>query len=90
MQLVVGNTELGVEVKFKHCEYPIYINPVNVPELTAVTVDDNSVTFGASVTLTEIENTCLNLINSLPEEKVRILKEIVAMLQWFAGKQTQF
>ena len=79
-----------MEVKFKHCEYSVYINPVNVPDLTAVTVDDNSVTFGASVTLTEIEKTCLNLIQSLPEEKVRILKEIVAMLQWFAGKLNTF
>ena len=29
-QIVVGNTELGVEVKFKHLEYPVYINPSQV------------------------------------------------------------
>ena len=35
-QLVVGNTELGVEVKFKHCDYPVYIHPGEVPEMTQV------------------------------------------------------
>ena len=35
-KIVVGNTELGVEVKFKHCDYPVYINPTYVPQLTQV------------------------------------------------------
>ena len=77
-----------MEVKFKHCEYPVYINPVMVPDLSAVQVDEAGVTFGASVTLTEIEKTCLKLMESMPADRVKILKEIVDMLQWFAGKNS--
>ena len=35
-KIVVGNTELGVEVKFKHCQYPVYINPSSITEMTQV------------------------------------------------------
>ena len=35
-KIVVGNTELGVEVKFKHCTYPVYINPSCVPQMSQV------------------------------------------------------
>ena len=35
-KVVVGNTELGVEVKFKHCTYPVYINPSNIPQMSQV------------------------------------------------------
>ena len=29
-KIVVGNTELGVEVKFKKCFYPVMIQPTKV------------------------------------------------------------
>ena len=35
-KVVVGNTELGVEVKFKHCDYPVYLCPTAVEEMTKV------------------------------------------------------
>ena len=35
-KIVVGNTELGVEVKFKHCDYPVYISPGHVKEFNQV------------------------------------------------------
>ena len=35
-KVVVGNTELGVEVKFKHCDYPVYLCPTSVKEMTKV------------------------------------------------------
>ena len=39
-KIVVGNTELGVEVKFKHCDYPVYISPGHVKEFNQVYFDD--------------------------------------------------
>jgi xanthine dehydrogenase/oxidase len=29
-KIVVGNTELGVEIKFKKCNYPVMIQPTKV------------------------------------------------------------
>lgn len=83
---MVGNTELGVEVKFKHCEYPVYINPSLVPDLTAIKIETDGVVFGAGVTLSEIEETCLQVMKNIPEENSRIFHQIVEILQWFAGE----
>jgi hypothetical protein len=33
-KLVVGNTELGVEIKFKKCYYPVMIQPTKVTART--------------------------------------------------------
>lgn len=76
---------MGIEVKFKHCEYPVYINPSLVNELTSIQVGESGCTIGAAVTLSEIENTCFDLIDRFPEHKVRIFKQIAEMLHWFAG-----
>jgi len=86
-KIVVGNTELGVEVKFKHCEYPVYINPCMVKELTNVVIEEDGVKFGSSVTLSQLEETCDQLATTHPAWKIRIFHQIKEMLRWFAGKQ---
>ncbi|XP_027209904.2 xanthine dehydrogenase/oxidase isoform X1 [Penaeus vannamei] len=86
-RIIVGNTEVGVEVKFKNQTYPVLINPTNIPELTAVTVTETGVTFGSSVTLTTIEDTLRHQVNTLPEYRTRVFAAILEMLRWFAGKQ---
>ena len=37
-RLVCGNTEVGVEVKFKSMKYPVIVAPTHVPELVSVEV----------------------------------------------------
>ncbi|XP_063923142.1 xanthine dehydrogenase-like [Zophobas morio] len=86
-KLVVGNTEVGVEVKFKQMVYPVIIQPVLIPEMVAITNTEKGVRIGASATFTDIETYLKNEINRLPEEKTRIFKSVVDMLNWFAGKQ---
>ncbi|KAG6445382.1 hypothetical protein O3G_MSEX003918 [Manduca sexta] len=86
-KIVVGNTEVGVEVKFKHCIYPVIIMPNSIPELNSIIENDTGLTIGAAVTLMEMENTFRKYIQSLPHYKTRTLSTIVDMLNWFAGKQ---
>ncbi|KAG7306042.1 hypothetical protein JYU34_008617 [Plutella xylostella] len=86
-KIVVGNTEVGVEVKFKHCVYPVIIMPNSIPELNNITETKNGFTVGASVTLSEMDNVFRKQIDILPKYKTRTLKTIVDMLNWFAGKQ---
>lgn len=86
-KIIVGNTEVGVEIKFKHFHYPVMIMPNRVPELNDITIVDSGVHFGASVTLMEIDHTLAKLIESLPEHKTRLFRGIVDMLHYFAGKQ---
>ena len=54
-KIVVGNTELGVEARLKHLYYKVFIAVNQVPELSALQVDDDGITFGAATTLTRIE-----------------------------------
>lgn len=86
-KIVVGNTEVGVEVKFKHCVYPVIIMPNFVPEMNSVIETDAGLVVGAAVTLMEMENVFRNKIEKMPKYNTRTLTTIVDMLNWFAGKQ---
>nr|AAA29022.1 xanthine dehydrogenase (Xdh) [Drosophila pseudoobscura] len=86
-KLVVGNTEVGVEVKFKHFLYPHLINPTQVPELLEVRESEESIYFGAAVSLMEIDALLRQRIEELPEAQTRLFQCAVDMLHYFAGKQ---
>ncbi|XP_021947177.1 xanthine dehydrogenase/oxidase [Folsomia candida] len=86
-KIVVGNTEIGVEVKFKNCLYPVIIQPTRVPELVDVKLESKGVRFGSAVTLSDMETVLREQIATQPEYKTRVFSAIVEMLRWFAGKQ---
>lgn len=86
-KIIVGNTEVGVEIKFKHFHYPVMVLPNRVPEMNNITILDSGVHFGSSVTLMNIDKTLSELIEKLPEHKTRLFRGIVNMLHYFAGKQ---
>ncbi|XP_046388160.1 xanthine dehydrogenase-like [Ischnura elegans] len=86
-RIVVGNTEIGVEVKFKNLLYPVLMHPTKVKELVAIHQSSSGIKFGSSVTLNDIDSTLKTAIDRLPEPKTRVFKAIVDMLHWFAGKQ---
>uniref|UniRef100_A0A182YGV7 2Fe-2S ferredoxin-type domain-containing protein n=1 Tax=Anopheles stephensi TaxID=30069 RepID=A0A182YGV7_ANOST len=54
-KIVVGNTEVGVEVKFKHFDYPVLANPSQIKELTMIERQEHGMKIGSAVTLMEME-----------------------------------
>ena len=83
-KLVVGNSELGVEMKFKKMAYPVMIQPNRVPELSRINITEEGIVAGASVTWSSLED----VIMSLPKShKTKVFEQITQMLRWFAGKQ---
>lgn len=84
-KVVCGNTEVGIEMRFKAASYPVLISPSHIPELNQVTVAEHGVTFGSAVTLTCLLQTCQELCKSLPSYRTSILKAIAEQLRWFAG-----
>ncbi|KAF7288036.1 hypothetical protein GWI33_000090 [Rhynchophorus ferrugineus] len=86
-RIIVGNTEVGVETKFKKMFYPVLIQPCGIRELNGMEETETGVRIGASVTLTELRNYLKEQIGKQPTEKTRIFTAIVDMLFWFAGKQ---
>nr|prf xanthine dehydrogenase [Calliphora vicina] len=86
-KLVVGNTRIGVEVKFKHFLYPVLVNPTKVKEMIDVQELEDSIYFGASVSLMDIDRILRSSIEKLPEHQTRFFQCAVNMLHYFAGKQ---
>lgn len=86
-RIVVGNTEVGIEVKFKHFDYKFLVNPTHVAELKAITFTDRGMRVGAAVTLMDLQEALQGQIETLPEHETRLYRAIVDMLEWFAGKQ---
>lgn len=37
-KLVVGNSEVGIEMKFKHAEYPVLVGTTHISELNSIQV----------------------------------------------------
>lgn len=42
-KLIVGNTEVGIETRFKLLEYDVFVNPSNVPELNVLRLERDAV-----------------------------------------------
>jgi xanthine dehydrogenase/oxidase len=53
-KLISGNTEVGIETKFKGIEFAVFVNVFHVNELKGFRVEDNRLEIGANITLTEL------------------------------------
>eukprot|EP00873_Tetraselmis_striata_P035166 jgi/Tetstr1/455430/TSEL_042261.t1 len=86
-KLIVGNTEVGIEMKFKAMKYPVLVGTTHVPELNEVAFSEDGVTFGASTTLSNLMDTCKHLIATRPAHQTSTCHAIINQLHWFAGTQ---
>lgn len=100
-KISVGNTEMGIETKFKNFRYSHLINVNRVPELVAIdavtTMDPINTThfagadafegikFGAAVTLTDVKQHLTEVAKTLPAYQTRAFDSIIKMLKWFAS-----
>lgn len=91
-RLVVGNTEVGIETKFKNLKYPVIIAPTHVDELLVTKVEDKGVRIGASVTVNRFRDYITSLVdntakNGLDTHMLRGLVAIRHQFVWFASNQ---
>ncbi|XP_041988453.1 xanthine dehydrogenase-like [Aricia agestis] len=87
-KIVMGNTEVGVEVKFKNKYYPIMISPSMIPELSVLKVVDSGIVIGAAITLNDL-NDFLEIVIREQGKKAAIFESIREMLHYFAGNQVR-
>jgi xanthine dehydrogenase/oxidase len=86
-KIVVGNTEVGIEQKFKHAVYPRLINPSeSIIELFSLQVDETMLVIGSCSPLSSIQQYCERIAEEQPRLK-RTLMPIHDMLRWFASGQ---
>lgn len=87
-KLVVGNTEIGIETRFRNQKYQVFISTTHVPELNKIEVlDDYGIRVGASVTLSSLQQFLTTHLESIPKWKGRVFMEVIEQLRWFAGPQ---
>ncbi|CAB3223396.1 unnamed protein product [Arctia plantaginis] len=85
-KIVVGNTEIGVEIKFKKKVYPILLYPSVISEMSCCNVSGKGVLVGATTTLTDLTDFLNNQIKN-EIKKAQIFEALKDMLHWFAGNQ---
>ena len=86
-KIVVGNTELGIEMKFKKQSYPVMIQPNQISQLTQMKMTNEGLIVGAAVTLSALENQLEAIVAKYPKHATQTYQQIIEMLRWFAGKQ---
>ncbi|XP_075060462.1 xanthine dehydrogenase/oxidase isoform X2 [Mixophyes fleayi] len=86
-KLVVGNTEVGIETKFKNMSYPVIIAPVWIPELNLVEHTQYGICFGAACSLTTLGEVLQKAVSELPSYKTEVFQAVLEQLRWFAGQQ---
>ncbi|XP_053612796.1 xanthine dehydrogenase-like [Plodia interpunctella] len=87
-KIVVGNTEVGVEMKIKNKNYPILIHPTFIAEMNICQVKNNAIVVGAAISLTELQQVLKSKINKSPRKEF-VFESINDMLHWFAGNQVR-
>lgn len=64
--------KIGVEIKFKNCQYPVMIQPNKVPELNVLKRCIKGLIVGAAVTIDNLENELKKLIDNMPGKKFKL------------------
>lgn len=86
-KLVVGNTEVGIETRFKQANYPRLISPSDsIKELFGFSVTDNNLVIGACCPLSTIQHEC-EVLGSTDPVLARTVMPVHDMLRWFASTQ---
>ncbi|XP_072991068.1 xanthine dehydrogenase-like [Typha latifolia] len=86
-KLVVGNTEVGIETKFKKAQYKVLISVTHVAELNVLNVKDEGMEIGASVRLTQLQEILRKVTAERPCHETSSCTAMLEQLKWFAGKQ---
>nr|XP_039266877.1 xanthine dehydrogenase/oxidase-like isoform X2 [Styela clava] len=86
-RIVVGNTEVGIEMHIKGRTYTHLISPVNVKELNNMMESDEGVSIGAACSLTDVEQFLKAIIEKRNEKQCQACGSVLEMLELFAGSQ---
>ena len=65
--------QTGIEMKFKNQTYPVLIAPTHIPELNAVEHTSDGIRFGASVTLSTLEEVLTEATQTMPGKEVDLV-----------------
>ncbi|XP_063285940.1 aldehyde oxidase 1-like [Pelobates fuscus] len=85
--LVVGNTDVGLQMRINGVFHPVLISPVQIQELYKVSSNDFGITIGAAVKLAQLKEILSENINNLPNRKTKSFRALTQQLHTLAGEQ---
>uniref|UniRef100_A0A8C6RHL3 aldehyde oxidase n=1 Tax=Nannospalax galili TaxID=1026970 RepID=A0A8C6RHL3_NANGA len=85
--IVMGNTSVGPEVKFKGVFHPVIISPGRIEELSVVNQACDGITLGAGLSLDQVKDILADVVQKLPEEKTQTYCALLKHLRTLAGFQ---
>ncbi|KAI9110887.1 hypothetical protein K1719_018007 [Acacia pycnantha] len=86
-KLLVGNTEVGIEMRLKRMQYQVLISVMHVPELNALIVKQDGLEIGAAVRLSGLLSFLRKVIIERAAHETVSCKAFIEQLKWFAGTQ---
>lgn len=86
-KLVIGNTEIGIEMRLKRIQYEVLISVTHIPELNMLSVKDDGLEIGAAVKLSELSNFFRSFMTERPAYETSSCKAFIEQIKWFAGTQ---
>ncbi|KAI5102079.1 xanthine dehydrogenase/oxidase, partial [Silurus meridionalis] len=86
-KLVMGNTEVGIEMKFKNFLFPVILAPSYIQELNNIQYTETGIEVGAAVTLSVLKEELWEMVKNLPNHKTEVFRAVLEQLHWFAGQQ---
>ncbi|XP_072339543.1 aldehyde oxidase 1-like isoform X1 [Scyliorhinus torazame] len=85
--LLVGNTNIGPNMKFKGAFHPVMIHPANVSELSSVQFTDEGLRLGAACSLSHMKDVLVKATAEIAKEKTEIFQALVEQLCVLGGEQ---
>ncbi|KAM6175534.1 aldehyde oxidase 1 [Erethizon dorsatum] len=85
--VVMGNTSVGPEMKFKGIFHPVLISPDGIEELSVMKHGCNGLTLGAGLSLAQVQDVLADVVQQLPEEKTQVFRALLKQLRTLAGSQ---
>ncbi|XP_030265629.1 aldehyde oxidase 1-like isoform X2 [Sparus aurata] len=85
--LVMGNTNVGPDIKFKGVLHPLIISPTRVVELFDVTHTAQGVWVGAGCNLSEVQSLLEKLAPQFPKEKTELFRALIRQLRNLGSQQ---
>nr|XP_015813530.2 aldehyde oxidase 6 isoform X1 [Nothobranchius furzeri] len=85
--LVMGNTNIGPDIKFKGVLHPMIISPSRVQELFEVSQTPQGVWVGAGSSLSEVRSLLERLVLQFPAEKTELFRALIQQLGTLGSQQ---
>lgn len=87
-KLVGGNTEVGIDVKFKHMKFNMFVSTLGVDELHSFKLASNgTLIVGGGISLSQLLEFMRDATPKLPAHATGNFDAIIRMCRWFASHQ---